>query len=187
MSRIRQSVSALILPVLAMILITSCSSSKEATEKTTTTEAESLIFMTHDCPKDAGFCVDFPSSHEDEATKVSHPADSSKPAHTSYVTEVYPGMETEQYVVNVFDDDAEGKAMKQLLATYDNPSWKCVQDQQIALMTCTHRMGGELPSTDVDMLVAGEDKLYLVQASTMSKNDPTYLSEFIGSFELTTT
>ena len=35
--------------------------------------------------------------------------------------------------------------------------------------------------------IRGEDKLYLVQASTMSNNEPTYLGAFIRSFELTTT
>lgn len=177
MRRTLRPLPILILACLALIPI-SCSSSK----------AVQPIALIEDCPKEAGFCADFPTyADEKQSTKVHHPAEDIFPASTDYVTEVYPGKETEQYMVHVYDDDPEGKTINALLANYNHPWWKCLQGTGDALWTCTWRFDDDPgPSVTTEMLVAGPNKLYVVEASTMSKNDPTYVDEFLSSFKVNT-
>lgn len=183
-----RSLMSLSILILAVVLIaTSCSSSKENDSKTTTTGNESVIFLAKDCPEDTGFCANFPSSYEKKALQAHDPATSDEPAHTSYYTEVYPGEEIEQYVVKVYDDDPGGKNIQALISNYASPWWKCDVGTEIAPQTCTWRISeGTEPSVTVEMLVPGTGKLYVVQASTMSLNDPAYAGDFMRDFELHT-
>jgi hypothetical protein len=180
MRRTRTLFLSILIALLAIPTLSSCSGGSEKADQTTTTEYVSMVVNTTFSPPDDSFHTEYPVEETDKTVyaRTILPM-GGRPEHTQYFTELHLPSGTEVYSVAVYPYSLD--LAEKIVSGYEN--WDCTRstgrDPVLGICTTSNQ-----ERTRVEMLTDDGVNLYLVKATSGPGAPPTEAKAFTTAFQL---